>query len=106
MPSVEISQKRPGRVDIATNFVDRFLIKELPGANWDGEVWHAPCTWATCVILRGLFGDQLEIGPQLLEWSWQEYKNRVEPAMKLRLALKIPDEFLDTPAARVILSWR
>jgi SNF2 family DNA or RNA helicase len=108
MPAVEISEnpKYEGRVEIATNFVDRFLIKELPGANYDGQVWHAPCTWATCVILRGLFGEQLEIGPALMEWSWNEYKRRIEPAMKLRMALKIPDEFMDTEAARTIISWR
>lgn len=106
MPHVEISEKRDGRVEIDTNYVDRFLIKELPGANYDGTSWHAPCTWATCVILRGLFGDDLSIGPNLHAWAWNEYKTRVEPAMKLRLAVEIPEEFMDTPAAKVITSWR
>lgn len=106
MPYVEVHEERKDRVAIDTSFVDRYLIKELPGANYDGTQWHAPLTWATCVTLRGLFGNQLEVGPKLTEWSWREYTTRVEPAMKLRLALEIPDEFMDTSAAKVIMSWR
>lgn len=106
MPYVEVCDDDESLVKIATNYVDRFLIKQLPGARYNGSEWRAPKTWATCVILRGLFKNELIVGQRLVEWSRHEYETRVAPAMELRLALEIPERYLDTPAAKVIMSWR
>lgn len=106
MPHVEISIDEEGLVNIQTNYVDRFRIKELPGATYNGTTWRAPLTWSTCVTLRGLFGSELTIGPDLTRWAYGERETRIVPATKLRLATEIPQEFIDTPAAKVIISWR
>ena len=69
-------------------FRDKELIKTLPGASYNihEHRWFAPLTWATCVTMRGIFGDRLQVGPKLAEWSIAEYENRIGPAMGLREA--------------------
>lgn len=92
MPRVELSDDDT-RVVIDTNYVDRHLIKQLPGARYDGtlKTWHAPVSWATCVTLRGLFGDQLELGERLQAWAWGERTERIEPSMALRQLVEYHD---------------
>lgn len=65
---------------------DKELIQSLPGAGYSirDHAWYAPLTWATCRSLRGIFGSQLTIGPQLQDWAWNERKNRIDPALELR----------------------
>jgi SNF2 family DNA or RNA helicase len=62
------------------------LVKQVPGVKWhkDHRLWHLPLSWAACVILRGVFGDELEIGPALTEWATQEKASRVDPCLSLR----------------------
>lgn len=73
---------------------------ELPGARYrrqDG-VWVAPLSWATCVTLRGLFGNELELGEDLQRWAWETRTTRIEPAMALRNQLELPPAYVDFPA--------
>ena len=84
---------------IYTTYQDSHLMKELPGAQFsrrDG-FWMAPLSWATCVTLRGLFGQQLEIGERLQQWAWQIRKDRIMPAMWLRDKLTLPVDLADFP---------
>lgn len=62
--------------------------KEIPGAKHDvrARVWRLPLSWATCVIARGVFGDELEVGPALAAWAQQEYAERIAPALEAREA--------------------
>lgn len=75
-----------GSIVVETSYVDRHLIRQLPGASYNGKTqkWKAPLSWGTCVTLRGLFGDKLEIGEMLNEWSWHEFNGRVNPCSHLR----------------------
>ena len=61
-------------------------VKEVPGGRWDSKarLWRFPVSWGVCVMLRGVFGDELEVGPALAEWSRNEYETRVSPALRLR----------------------
>ena len=88
MPRVDLDPDDPTRLIIETQFVDRHQIKMLPGASYDGRSkrWHAPLSWGTCTALRGLFHDTLELSPSILDWSWAEYRDRVEPCLALRTA--------------------
>lgn len=43
-----------------------------------------PLSWSACQMLRGIFGDDLEIGPELKAWGAEEYQRRVEPAVEAR----------------------
>ena len=60
--------------------------REVPGARHDARqrVWRYPLSWASCVTLRGVFGADLEIGPELAEWAFTEVERRVGPALSLR----------------------
>lgn len=107
MPRAEINPDKPQEIMIETGYQDRYLIKQLPGANWDGDrkVWKAPTSWASAVILRGLFGPELELGDEFKAWGWRERRDRVDEANRLREKLALDDDD-ESPAAKVIRSWR
>lgn len=107
MPYAEINADKPQEILIETGYQDRYLIKQVPGANWDGvnKVWKAPTSWATAVILRGLFGAEMQLGDELKAWGWRERRNRIEPATSISLSMEIGDDD-GSPEAKVIQTWR
>jgi SNF2 family DNA or RNA helicase len=78
---------------VETEYRDKDLIKQVPAARYDANRyrWLIPLSWAACKTLRGVFGDRLKIGPELKQWSWDEYNVRIKPAMETRAALN-PDD--------------
>ena len=53
---------------------DRSLLLQIPGALSQGNgVWAYPLGWGTCLALRAVLKEELEIGPALLEWA-EEYR--------------------------------
>jgi superfamily II DNA or RNA helicase len=50
------------------------------------DVWLLPLSWTACLALRGVFKDELNIGPNLTTWATALYNNQIAPAMALRLA--------------------
>lgn len=55
--------------------------EELPGLSFDVvRGFLLPLSWASCVTLRNVMGDDLDIGPNLLKWA-QDEKVRVASAM-------------------------
>lgn len=83
-----------GRIVVGTVWSEKELVRQVPGARWDPRVraWHAPLSWASCVALRGVFGDRLTVGDRLNAWARDERVTRVDRALELR-------ETLDTPNA-------
>lgn len=79
-------------VSVETTYQDRHLMTELPGGRFNRQLqgWVAPLSWATCVTLRGLFGDRLEIGDDLQSWAWEQRNSRIEPAFQIRNLLELP----------------
>jgi hypothetical protein len=65
-------------------YVER--VKEIPGVRRDSatRTWRVKLSWAACVVARGVFGAELEVGPALNEWALDERHRRIEPALKLR----------------------
>lgn len=100
MPVADIDDASE-RITIRTQFHERHLVQQVPGARYDRATgcWSAPLSWATCIILRGLFGEQFQAGLLLAEWSWDTYNSRIEPAMSLRNAMALPS---DDPVAHFI----
>ena len=84
MPTAEIWE---GTIAVDTTWNEKELIKSIPGSRWHAsdKRWTVPLTWAACCQLRGVFRDTLVVGPELTQWSWNEYKSRVEPSMNIRL---------------------
>mgnify|MGYP001591994157 CR=1 FL=1 len=97
MPFCEIDDNR---IVITTEFHDRHLVQELPGARYDrkAERWSAPLSWASCLTLRGLFGDRLEVGENLFAWSWDAFRTRIQPATTMRDQLELSEPFPELDA--------
>jgi hypothetical protein len=76
------------RIQVHTMWNERELIKQVPGARWDtqSKTWYLPISWSSCIVLRGVFRDQLTIGPVLAEWAWRE-KAMVDALLKMRTML-------------------
>jgi hypothetical protein len=85
------------RIRVSTRYLDRDRMREIPGANWSTKdnIWKLPLGWSACVTLRGVFGNELEVGPKLTEWAEAEYRNRIQPAEAMRELVA----FIDAPAA-------
>ena len=79
------------KIHVSSEMRHRELVKMVPGTSWDPEArqWVAPLSWATCIAFRGVFGNELEIGPALFDWATGE-RERVDAAMALRTALEEP----------------
>lgn len=80
------------KILIQTALYEKDLIAQLPGCTWDrnARVWKAPLSWGICLTLRGIFGESLQVDQSLLEWSWQEYETRIQPALAVRDAMELP----------------
>lgn len=82
------------RIAIASAWSEKEMVKQIPGSSWDNDnkVWTAPLSWSACVQLRGIFGNDLQIGDELRAWAKDEVSWRVNPANDLRElhTLKVP----------------
>lgn len=85
MPLAELVNDR---IEVKTEYRDRERMKLVPGSRWDtlAQTWWLPLSWAGCVQLRGVFGDQLQVGSGLGGWARTERQGRVDPCMELRTA--------------------
>lgn len=86
MVYADIDPNDTRRVIVESSYVDKERLKLIPGARWDPDlqVWTTPTSWAACLQLRGLFGDQLTVGPELTRWSWQQFNDRIKVTTDLR----------------------
>lgn len=84
MPRAELGER--DRIWLETEWRDRDLVKMVPGTTWDrdSKMWSLPRSWANCLVLRGVFGETLELGPVLEDWAWDELRSRIEPALAAR----------------------
>lgn len=73
------------------------LIKTIPGSRYQAtEKQHwLPLSWASMVILRGIFVQHFTYDQALADWTWQVRQHRVDPAMQLRHVLQWPEEQSD-----------
>jgi SNF2 family DNA or RNA helicase len=68
------------------------LLKLVPGARYatKQKAWHLPLTWASMVIMRGMFGDHLTYSIELQAWVWEERAHRVDPSLEMRNVVDWP----------------
>lgn len=92
MPYVE--RRGEDLIAVDVQYTEREQVKTLPGSRWDPETktWTLPLTWASCVQLRGVFGQSLQVGPQLTAWSVEEHRRRIAPALDMRAKLRLPND--------------
>lgn len=94
------------RIELETEYRDKELVRELPGARYKVREhrWYAPLSWGTCVAMRGVFGDRLEVATDVAEWSWSEWRERIEPALLTRQALLLEADD-ESPEAQLLRSF-
>jgi SNF2 family DNA or RNA helicase len=78
------------RIYVTTELRDKELIKQVPGTRWDKDehMWHCPLSWASCVALRGVFGEELEVGDALNEWAAAVRYYWIDKVTPLKTALE------------------
>lgn len=79
-------------IEIETVWIEKELIQQIPGASWDkcrNRRWCVPLSWASCVILRGIFKNNLQVSSRLNDWGWQERQARIQPAMNIRNIIEL-----------------
>lgn len=83
MPTASV---RNGEIWLESVWSDKERIKQVPGARWSASdvQWRLPLSWASCVVLRGVFGSQLVLDGSLRDWAALERTIRVDPAMASR----------------------
>ncbi len=95
MPKAELGNDV---IVVETVWNEKELVKQIPGARWkpNDKAWHVPLTWEHCVMLRGVFGEALEVGEKLVEWAWPvamrahslaEMRGLLEPEVRKRTDL-------------------
>ena len=74
------------RIELESEWREKELCKEVPGCRWDQNkrLWWVPLSWASCVALRGVFAERLEIDDSLNQWALNELETRITPCMELR----------------------
>lgn len=87
-----------GRIVVQTEYRDKDLIRAVPGARYDTNrhSWTVSLTWASCLVLRGVFRERLDLGPILIEWASKYREEFVLPAMRLREQIVSTDPDLET----------
>lgn len=75
-----------GQIVLRTDWRDKEMVKLIPGSAWDPNrrAWVVPLSWAACLQLRGVFGTRLAVNPDLRDWSWNDFRQRVQPSLEMR----------------------
>lgn len=65
---------------------DAFTLQQVPGIKYIGgrQRFEMPLSWSSCVVLREVFGKNLDVDRTLNEWAHQEREFRIDPATELR----------------------
>jgi len=76
------------RIQLTAPMILKDRAAEVPGGRYIAKdrAWYYPLSWAHCVMLRGVFGDELEVGPELTQWATEELRRRITPALQAREA--------------------
>lgn len=92
---------------VETEFHEKELIRSVPGSRWDANLgrWTVRRAWSSCIMLRGVFGDSLQLGPQLTAWATELRKNFIEPSMAWREQLDAPGDPRLYPFQRAGSTW-
>jgi SNF2 family DNA or RNA helicase len=76
------------RIVLSGEWRDKDRIKMLPGSKWDTKqaTWWMPLSWGSCMALRGMFQNELAVGPALNTWALEWRRIRIDPVLSIRQA--------------------
>ena len=62
----DLHPTRKDRISLVSPYTAKDLIRQAPGARWskDDSAWSVPLAWTSCLALRGIFGEGLEVGDE------------------------------------------
>lgn len=85
--------KETGKIDVEAGFELKDRLLTIPGSRYDRDrgIIVLNLTWASCKQLRGIIGEDLEIGESLIDWAVGELDSRIEPCNNIRQATSISD---------------
>lgn len=86
--------KETGKIDVEAGFELKDRLLTIPGSRYDRErgLVVLNLTWSSCKQIRGILGDDLEIGDALYQWAVEELDSRIEPCNTLRNATSVSDD--------------
>jgi SNF2 family DNA or RNA helicase len=91
VPLADTTPAHPDDIIVTTRYTDRDRMTLIPGATYRGDsTWRVPLSWASCLVLRGIFQNELVIGSRLMEWARCE-RARIDRGMRLRMMLELPE---------------
>lgn len=92
--TIKLHPTTPGRIAVDAAYRYKDLIKSCPGARWskDDGRWSVPLAWSACLAMRGIFGDDLVVDPELSRWAWEHKTTVIEPSLRLREAMEAPGD--------------
>lgn len=75
-----VAERVKDRIYVRAPFNMKEKCKSVIGARWSpkARAWTYPLDLETARLLRGAFGDDLEIGPNLTEWAWGQRRREEE----------------------------
>jgi SNF2 family DNA or RNA helicase len=97
------------KIAVYTRYQDKERIQLIPGVRRNARdgCWELPASWASCVLLRGVFGADLDVHESLRAWSWEVFNHRVVPTLELKSATEYGDVGDDRlrPYQRAGVQW-
>lgn len=94
---IGIDDKNVTVISMTTSFAEKESIKSIPGSRYTGDRWVLPLAWASCLALRGVFGQRLEIGPMLDQWARNEIATRIDPCNQIRMLVAWANDEVTEP---------
>jgi SNF2 family DNA or RNA helicase len=94
MAYAELAHTANGTIIVQTRYEEKDLIKSIPGSRYvaDKKHWTVPATWPACLQLRGIFKNELQLGPMLVEFAAGLRSIYIDPLMEMRTLLTAPPE--------------
>jgi SNF2 family DNA or RNA helicase len=88
--------------DLAWN--EQAIAETVPGYGFrtKTKIHHVPLSWASMIVLRGLFGQRFSYTDDLAKWTWDVRATRIDIAMALRDVLEAPVDEHDPLSARML----
>lgn len=62
-------------IRIEAGWHEKDRVREVPGARYSStdRAWTVPLSWGSCQALRGVFGTDLTVGPELTRWAVDQW---------------------------------
>lgn len=96
-----------GEIVVASNIRDKDLIKMVPGTRYhrESQTWRAPLQWPSCHAFRGIFRENLVIGPALAAWAEQHVIEWVNPVKEILAQTDYAGDSAQRDFQRVGTAW-